>query len=78
MKSLLALRLNDLWHRRRSGRLSFQKPCSIPFGPIPQLAATDLLIAGAAEPPAVGVHPGWPPAASCNSLGFANTAPILC
>src|SRR5262245_32774089 len=46
------------WHRRRSGCLSFQKPCSIPSGPIPQLAATDLLIAGAAEPPAVGVHPG--------------------
>src|SRR5262245_48503213 len=46
------------WHQRRSGRLSFQRPCSIPFGPIPQLAATDLLIAGAAEPPAVVAHPG--------------------
>ena len=46
------------WHRRRSGRVSFQRPCSIPFVPIPQPAATDLLIAGAAEPPAVGVHPG--------------------
>ena len=46
------------WQGRRSGRLSFQRPCSIPFGPIPRLAATDLLIAGAAELPAVGVHPG--------------------
>src|SRR5215471_3639006 len=44
--------------RRRSGRLAFQRPCSIPFEPIPRLAVTDLLIAGAAEPPAFGVHPG--------------------